>query len=88
MSDMENSKLILEKPLPSLKETVCGFCSDGVITPYFSQNVTGDAVTVNGDRYRTMIRITLKVWIQQSTICSSSLGGATLRHLIISCGTF
>lgn len=33
----------------------CGFWVGGVIGPYFFQNDGGEAITVNGDRYRTMI---------------------------------
>ncbi|CAI6371226.1 unnamed protein product [Macrosiphum euphorbiae] len=33
----------------------CGFWSGGIIGPYFFQNETGIAITVNGERYRSMI---------------------------------
>ncbi|EFN77040.1 hypothetical protein EAI_10270, partial [Harpegnathos saltator] len=33
----------------------CGFWAGGVISPYFFKNDVGEAITVNGERYRTMI---------------------------------
>lgn len=40
----------------SEKATVwCGFWSGRIIGPYFFQNETGIAITVNGERYRSMI---------------------------------
>ncbi|EFN75581.1 hypothetical protein EAI_08637, partial [Harpegnathos saltator] len=33
----------------------CGFWAGGVIGPYFFENDVGEAITVNGERYRTMI---------------------------------
>lgn len=52
-----NPQLIHEKPLHSPKVTVwCGICSERVIGPYFFEDETGATVTVNGVRYRAMIR--------------------------------
>ena len=52
----ENPRVIFEKQLHPQKVTVwCGFWSGGLIGPYFFENETGQAVTVNGARYRTMI---------------------------------
>lgn len=33
----------------------CGFWAGGIIGPYFFENDVGEAITVNGERYRTMI---------------------------------
>ena len=33
----------------------CGFLSRGIIGPFFFENEQGEAVTVNGDRYRVML---------------------------------
>ena len=33
----------------------CGFWSGGIIGPYFFQNEAGVAITINGERYRSMI---------------------------------
>ena len=33
----------------------CGFWSGGIIGPFFFENEQGNAVTVNGDRYRAML---------------------------------
>lgn len=52
----ENPREIYERPLHPTKVTVwCAFWVGGIIGPYFFQNEQGDAVTVNGERYRTMI---------------------------------
>ncbi|XP_073847020.1 uncharacterized protein [Musca autumnalis] len=46
----------LETPLHPQKLTVwCALWAGGVIGPYFFRNNAGEAVTVNGDRYRAMI---------------------------------
>ena len=46
----------LQTPLHPEKCTVwCGLHADGIIGPYFFKNEAGACVTVNGDRYRTMI---------------------------------
>ena len=48
--------MIHEKPLHAQRATVwCGFWAGGVIGPYFFENDGGNAVTVNGVRYRNMI---------------------------------
>src|ERR1700729_1872081 len=52
-----NPQQIYEKPLYPLKVTVwCGLWYGGIIGPFFFQNEAGDAVTVNGERYRQMLR--------------------------------
>ena len=33
----------------------CGFWSGGIIGPFFFENDAGNAVTVNGERYRAML---------------------------------
>ena len=53
----ENPKEIHERPLHAAKVTVwCGIMSSLIIEPYFFEEVNGDAVTVNGNRYRQMIQ--------------------------------
>lgn len=53
----ENPRVINEREMYAQRVTVwCGFWSGGVIGPYFFEDQEGRAVTVNGDRYRTMIR--------------------------------
>lgn len=52
----ENPRVVVEKPLHSARVTVwCAFWSGGVIGPYFFENEAGNAVTVNGLRYRDML---------------------------------
>ncbi|XP_073831485.1 uncharacterized protein [Musca autumnalis] len=52
----ENPHKTLETPLHPQKLTVwCALWAGGVIGPYFFRNNVGEAVTVNGDRYRAMV---------------------------------
>lgn len=52
----ENPRVIVEKPMHPQRVTVwCGLWAGGIIGPYFFQNEAGQAVTVNGVRYREMI---------------------------------
>ena len=49
--------MIEERELHPQRVTVwCGFWAGGVIGPYFFEDEAGQVVTVNGDRYRVMIR--------------------------------
>src|SRR5215469_12205854 len=51
-----NPSVIVEKPMHLQRVTVwCGLWAGGFIGPYFFQNDAGQAVTVNGVRYREMI---------------------------------
>ena len=51
-----NQQEIQQRSLHSEKVIVlCGFWSGSIIGPYFFQNETGAALTVNGERYRYMI---------------------------------
>lgn len=53
----ENPQLIHEEPLYDQKLTVwCGMCADMVIGPYFFEDDDGKTTTVNGERYRAMIK--------------------------------
>lgn len=52
----ENPQKIQETPLYDERVTVwCGICADCIIGPFFFENQNGKAITVNGERYRTMI---------------------------------
>ena len=52
----ENSHAYFEKPTHPKRVTVwCGFWFRGIIEPFFFENEQGEAVTVNGDRYRAML---------------------------------
>ena len=49
--------MIIEKSLYPQSVTVwCGFWAGGIIGPYFFLNEAGAAVSVNGLRYRIMIK--------------------------------
>lgn len=53
----ENPREIFETPLQTAKVTVwCGITSSRIIGPYFFEDVNGNTVSVNGDRYRQMIQ--------------------------------
>lgn len=62
----------------------CGFWAGGVIGPYFFENEAGDAVTINGARYRVMLQDFLwqqlddfdeeDVWFQQDGATSHTAG--------------
>ncbi|CAK1588653.1 unnamed protein product [Parnassius mnemosyne] len=57
----ENPKEIIEKPLHAQRFTVwCAMWSGGVIWPFFFEDEAGNAVTVNGSRYREML--TFQFW--------------------------
>ena len=46
----------MEKPTHTKRVTVwCGFWFRGIIGPFLFQNEQGEAVTVNGDRYRAFL---------------------------------
>ena len=52
----ENSHAYIEKPTHPKRVTVWyGFCSRGIIGPFFFENEQGETLTVNGDRYRSML---------------------------------
>ena len=52
----ENPHAHIEKPAHPKRITVwCGFWSKGLIGPFFFENDQGEAVTVNGNRYRAML---------------------------------
>ena len=52
----ENPRVISEKQMHSQRVTIwCGFWAGGIIGPYFFENETGQAATVNGARYRDTI---------------------------------
>lgn len=52
----ENPRTIVEKQMHPERVTVwCGFWAGGIIGPFFFENATGEAITVNAARYRDMI---------------------------------
>ena len=54
--DTENPYAYIEKPTHRKKDTVCsGFCSRGIIGPFFFENEQVEAITVNCDRYQVML---------------------------------
>ena len=72
----ENPHAYIEKPTYPKRVTVwCGFWCRGIIGPFFFENEQGEAVTVNGDRYRAVLNKFLftkieveyvgNIWFQQ-----------------------
>jgi hypothetical protein len=52
----DNPQLIHQRPLHPRRVTVwCAIWAGGIIGPYFFEDARGNAVTVNGDRYRDML---------------------------------
>ena len=52
----ENPQVYIIKPTHPKRVTVyCRFWSRTIIVPFFIENEQGEAVTVNGDRYRAML---------------------------------
>ena len=70
----ENPRVIQQRPLHPLRVTVwCGISADKIYGPYFFQDEDGNALTVNGERYRAMLENflfpeldnTQEMWFQQ-----------------------
>ena len=54
--------------IPKRVTVWCGFWSRGIIGPFFFENEQGEAVTVNGDRYRAMLNEFLFTKIEEGDI--------------------
>ena len=65
----ENPHAYIEKPTHPKRVTVyCGFWSKDIIEPIFLENEHGEAITVNGDRYRAMLNEYLFTKIEEENI--------------------
>ena len=68
----ENPHAYSENPMHPKQGTVWfGFCSRVIIGPFFFENDHGEAVTVNGDRYRAMLNKFLFTKIEEEDITNS-----------------
>lgn len=88
----ENPRVIQECQMHPLRTTVwCGLWAGGVIGPFFFEDFDGHAVTVNGERYREIVRNNLwpalgqvdtaNMWFQQDGATShTSRETITLLH--------
>ena len=66
---IKNTHAYIEKPTHHKRVSVwCGFCSRDIIGPFFFENDQGEAVTVNGDRYRAMMKEFLFTEIKEEDI--------------------
>ena len=64
-----NLHAYIENPTHPKRVTVwCGFWSRGIIGPFFFENEQGDAVTVNGHRFRAMLNDFLFTKIKEEDI--------------------
>jgi hypothetical protein len=73
----ENPREIQQQPLLSEKVIVwCGVASFGVIGPYFVEDETGRAVTVNSVRYTEMLHTFLKPELQRLGVETQTLVSA------------
>ena len=64
LSHVEHRKLTQPKRV----NNCCGFCSKAITGPFFFENKQGEAVTVNGDRYRIMLNEFLFTKIEEENI--------------------
>ena len=65
----ENPRAYFEKPTHPNRVTVwCGFWFRALIGSFFFENQQGEAVTVNGDRYRAMLNEFLFTKIEEEDI--------------------
>ena len=65
----ENPHAYIEKPSHTKRVTVrCGFWSRGIFGPFFFENEQEEAVTFNGDRYRTVLNEFLFTKIEEENI--------------------
>ena len=97
----ENPRIMQEREMHPLKATVwCGFWAGGVFGPFFFED-DGNAVTINGERYRNMLATQFRpklenmaidnLWFQQDgATCHTSRQTVTLlrdkfQNRVISC---
>ena len=65
----ENPNADIEKPTNPKRVTVwCGFWFRGIIGPFFFENKQGEAIIVNGYRYRAMLNEFLFTKIEEEDI--------------------
>ena len=64
----ENPHVYTESTHPKRVTVWCGFWSRGIIRTFFFENQQGKAVTVNGDRYRSMLNEFLFTKIEEEDI--------------------
>ena len=65
----KNLHAYIEKPTHPKRVIVwCRFWSRDIIGPFFYENEQGEAVTVNGDRYRAMLNEVLFTKIEKEDI--------------------
>ena len=67
----ENPQAYIAKKTQPKRVTVwCGFCSRGIVEPFFFENEQEEAITVNGDSYRVMLKEFLFTKIEKDNICN------------------
>lgn len=74
----ENPRVIHQRELYSEKCTVwCGVTSEGIIGPVFFENAHGDAITVDGQRYRNMLETWVRPFVENRPDLWFQQDGAT-----------
>ena len=67
--DAENPHSYFKKPTHPKRVAVwCGFWFRGIIEPFFFENEQGEAIALNGDRYRAMLNEFLFIRIEEGDI--------------------
>ena len=87
----ENPHAYIEKPTHPKRVTVwCRFCSRGIIGQFFFENGLEEGVTVNGDRYRAMLKEFLFTKIEEEDISNILLqqDGATCHTAEVTLDVF
>ena len=82
----ENGYAYIEKTTHPKRVTVwCGFWSRGIIGPFFFENEQGEAVSVNGERYRVMLNEFLFTKIEEDDIGNICNIESTLTRYFAPC---
>ena len=73
--------LILAGKIAKRVTVLCGFWCKGIIGTFFFVNVQGEAVTVNGDRYRAMLNEFLFKKLKRRILATFGFNRTALRAI-------
>ena len=78
--DTENTHTYIDKLThPKRVAVCCRFWSRGITGPFFFENEQGQAITVNGDRYRAMLNEFLFTKLKRRKLAMFGFNRTTLR---------